>query len=71
MPSIETKMMEADMSPILHNPTNARPTVPALWWLAIIAAVAATLLLISSTVSFQGLDRLLPAGEPFLPYFTT
>jgi hypothetical protein len=23
------------------------------------------------SVSFSGLDRLLPEGQPFLPYFTT
>jgi hypothetical protein len=65
-------MMEAHMSLMLHHDTDSRPTtVPALAWLAMIAAVAATLFLLFSTVSFQGLDRLLPAGELYLPYFTT
>jgi len=60
------------MWPILHNATDAHPTaVPALGWLVIIAAVAAMLFLIFSTLSFQGLDRLVPANELFLPYFTT
>lgn len=60
------------MSLMLHNDTDARPTtMPALAWLAMIAAVAATLFLLFTAVSFQGLDRLLPAGELFLPYFTT
>jgi hypothetical protein len=60
------------MSLMFHNDTDTRPTkVPALGWFALIAAVATTLFLILSTVSFDGLDRLLPAGELFLPYFTT
>jgi hypothetical protein len=64
--------MEAHISLTLHNDADTRPTtVPALAWLAMIAAVAATLFLLFSTVSFDGLDRLLPAGELFLPYFTT
>lgn len=60
------------MSLIFHNGTDKRLTkVPALGWFALIAAVATTLFLVLSTVSFQGVDRLLPAGELFLPYFTT
>lgn len=62
------------MSLMLHDDTDTPPTtVPALAWLVTIAAVAvaATLLLLFATIIFQGLDRLLPAGAPFLPYFTT
>jgi hypothetical protein len=58
------------MSPILHNDADTHPTT-ALGWFAIIAAVAATLFLLFYTVGFRGVDHLLPAGEPFLPYFTT
>ena len=60
------------MSLIFHDGTDTRPTkVPALGWFALIAAVATALFLVLSTVSFQGVDRLPPAGELFLPYFTT
>jgi hypothetical protein len=41
------------------------------WSLVIAAAVAAALLLLLARVGFEGLDRLLPDGQPFLPYFTT
>jgi len=62
------------MQRVHHDNTAAKTRareVPALFWFVVIAAVAATLLLVVSTVGFQGLDRLLPDGEPFLPYFTT
>ena len=59
------------MSLMLHNDTDTRPTtVPVLAWLALIAA-AVTALFLLFAVGFQGLDRLVPAGEVFLPYFTT
>jgi hypothetical protein len=46
-------------------------TRPAWWPLVIIALAAAAMLLLLGMASFDGLDRLLPEGQPFLPYFTT
>jgi hypothetical protein len=45
--------------------------VPLHFWLALIAVVAAVLMLILATVSFEGFDRLLRDGEPFAPYYAT
>jgi hypothetical protein len=42
-----------------------------LFWAVLLAAVAALLLLLVLHSGFQGIDRVLPPGEPFLPYFTT
>jgi hypothetical protein len=50
----------------------AEVAVPPAWWpLVIVAVGAAAMLLLLGSVSFEGLDRLLPEGQPFLPYFTT
>jgi hypothetical protein len=45
--------------------------VPALFWLLLIAAVAAVSMVTISTVRFDGFDRLLRDGGLFAPYFTT
>jgi hypothetical protein len=42
-----------------------------LLWFAIMVAAAALLLLAVAAVRSAGFDRLLPNGEPFIPYFTT
>jgi hypothetical protein len=56
---------------VLHDDTKTSTRkVPALFCVAIIAAVAALLLLVF-TINFQGLDRLLPDGGLFLPNYTT
>ncbi|HEV8027889.1 MAG TPA: hypothetical protein VGP50_10695 [Stellaceae bacterium] len=50
----------------------AEVAVPPVWWpLVIVAVGAAAMLLLLGSVSFEGLDRLVPEGQPFLPYFTT
>ena len=61
------------MLQVLHtNKAEARAgRVPSLLWFLIIAATAVVLLFLISAVNFRGLDRLLPEGEPFQPYFTT
>jgi hypothetical protein len=46
-------------------------TRPVWWTLVIVALGAAAMLMLLGSVSFEGLDRLLPDGQPFLPYFTT
>jgi hypothetical protein len=59
---------------VLHSsPTTETRAgkVPTLFWFVIAAAAATVLLLLISAVSFKGLDRLLPEGEAFQPYFTT
>jgi hypothetical protein len=37
----------------------------------VLAAVAALLLLLFLHSGVLGIDRVVPPGEPFLPYFTT
>jgi len=60
------------MSLLFHKGAETRPpTLPKLGWFALIAVAAMALLLLLSGVSFHGLDRLVPAGDLFLPYFTT
>ena len=50
----------------------AEVAAATIWWPIVIVAVgAAAMLLLLGSVSFEGLDRLLPEGQPFLPYFTT
>jgi hypothetical protein len=50
----------------------AEVAAPPVWWPIVIVAVgAAAMLLLLGSVSFEGLDRLVPEGQPFLPYFTT
>jgi hypothetical protein len=62
------------MSRLLHGRPAASvsaPAIPTHVWLVIVAAVIAALLLLLAGVDFTGLDRLLPDGAQFLPYFTT
>jgi hypothetical protein len=50
----------------------AEVAAPPVWWPVVIVALgAAAMLLLLGSVGFEGLDRLLPEGQPFLPYFTT
>jgi hypothetical protein len=42
-----------------------------LFWAVVLAAGAALLLLLALHGGFQSIDRVLPPGEPFHPYFTT
>lgn len=42
-----------------------------LFWSVVLAAAAALLLLLALHSGFQSIDRVLPLGAPFLPYFTT
>jgi len=41
-------------------------------WLAVMVGVAALLLIaVAAGVTLGGVDRLLPTGDPFIPYYTT
>ncbi len=53
--------------------TPGRPDAPApfVFPFLLIAAVALALALAVAAVGFDGLDRLLPDGAPFIPTFAT
>jgi hypothetical protein len=61
-PSGQNRMMTVDA-----RTEGAHP----LLWFGIMVAAAVLLLLAVVATSSSGLDRLLPNGEPFVPYFTT
>jgi hypothetical protein len=60
------------MWPAMHRirSTGADEICP-LFWAVVLAAAAALLLLLVLHSGLQSIDRFLPPGEPFLPYFTT
>ena len=50
---------------------RAAETTPSVYWPPVVIALIAAMLLLLGTLGPLGLDRLLPEGQPFLPYFTT
>ena len=56
----------------IEHQANEASLRPARWTFVLVALGAAALLLVLlGTLPFDGLDRLVPDGQPFLPYFTT
>jgi hypothetical protein len=51
--------------------TTRAEGVSVIVWLAMMVGAVLVLWLTLSAISFEGLDRLLPDGEPFEPIYTT
>jgi len=62
--------MTGAVVPAFSRASNAEP-IPLFIWPLVVATTAAVLLLIVYWFGLSNLDRLVPDGTTFLPYYTT